>query len=137
MELFQLQVEIQHINQLNKQGQLSTNYHSYRFSFNRLRPLVLHENQLSQNNTQRNHCMGILPGRVWVEYQKFKLVFIHFCCQLVPIPKADELTEVYKEKLRLLRKLKPQYFDNQGNLISNNRSRTFSQSPSSAPSSKK
>ena len=57
--------------------------------------------------------------------------------RLVPVTKANDLAQVYDEKLRLLRKLKPELFDNQGNLISHNVARSNSHRQSSIPSSKK
>ncbi|CAF4205789.1 unnamed protein product, partial [Rotaria magnacalcarata] len=54
-----------------------------------------------------------------------------------PETKVDDLTKIYDEKLRLLRTLKPELFDSQGNLISRNPPRTYSYSQASEPSSKK
>ncbi|CAF1149778.1 unnamed protein product [Rotaria sp. Silwood1] len=85
----------------------------------RLRPLILHENQQTHEDNREpsiQNCVGISP---------------------LPVPKADDLVKIYDEKLRLLRKLKPELFDSQGNLISRNPHRSFSYSQVSAPSSKK
>ncbi len=64
-------------------------------------------------------------------------ILIVFFSRLVPVTRANDLAQVYDEKLRLLRKLKPELFDNQGNLISHNPARTHSYTTTSAPSSKK
>jgi hypothetical protein len=64
-------------------------------------------------------------------------ISIHFLSRLVPVTKADDLAKIYDQKLRLLRKLKPQYFDNQGNLLSRNNPRSQLYGRASAPSSKK
>ncbi|CAF1625155.1 unnamed protein product [Rotaria magnacalcarata] len=85
----------------------------------RLRPLILHQNQQSREDNQGpfiRDCVGISP---------------------VPETKVDDLTKIYDEKLRLLRTLKPELFDSQGNLISRNPPRTYSYSQASEPSSKK
>jgi hypothetical protein len=34
------------------------------------------------------------------------------------VTKADDLAGIYDERLRVLRKLKPEFFDKEGNLIS-------------------
>ncbi len=108
---------------------------------NRLQPLFLQPNQQHGKNDQGpfiENCIGISP-RNWskkkLEY--FKFWFICFFSRLVPVTKANDLAQVYDEKLRLLRKLKPELFDNQGNLLSHNPARTHSYTTTSAPSSKK
>ncbi|CAF2671643.1 unnamed protein product [Rotaria sp. Silwood2] len=85
----------------------------------RLRPLILHQNQQSLGDDRGpsiQNCVGISP---------------------VPVTKADDLVKIYDEKLRLLRKLKPELFDGQGNLICRNPQRSYSYSQASIPSSKK
>ncbi len=69
-----------------------------------------------------------------IEYFKFWLTFFS---RLVPATRANDLVQVYDEKLRLLRKLKPDLFDSQGNLLSHNPVRSHSHTTTSAPSSKK
>ncbi|CAF1162326.1 unnamed protein product [Rotaria sordida] len=85
----------------------------------RLRPLIQHQTQQTREGDQEpsiENCIGISP---------------------IPVTKADDLVKVYDEKLRLLRKLKPEFFDSQGNLISRNPQRAYSYSQASIPSSKK
>ncbi len=69
------------------------------------------------------------------EYENF--IWFISLFWLVPSTKANDLAKIYDEKLRVLRKLKPEYFDREGNLISRNTQRLNSYSQVSAPSSKK
>ena len=67
--------------------------------------------------------------------RKYSEKIFNFSLSIVSVPQADDLAHVYDEKLRLLRKLKPEYFDSQGNLLSYNTHQTRSKSQQSAPSS--
>ncbi|CAF1123651.1 unnamed protein product, partial [Didymodactylos carnosus] len=62
----------------------------------RLRPLMINH---STGGPQINACVGIAP---------------------VPAAKANDLTIVYEEKLRRLKKMRPELFDKNGSLISTN-----------------
>ncbi|CAF3700348.1 unnamed protein product [Adineta steineri] len=66
----------------------------------RLRPLILHEDQYEQRNNQQ--------------------LFIGDSSGMLSESETNDidLSEIYNEKLRLLRKLKPEFFDYEGNLIS-------------------
>jgi len=70
-----------------------------------------------------------------IEYENF--IWFISLFWLVPSTKANDLAKIYDEKLCVLRKLKPEYFDSQGNLISRNNPRLHSNSQMSALSSKK
>ena len=53
------------------------------------------------------------------------------------MPKANELNQVYNERLHVLRRLRPELFDAQGHLLSRNGPRKYSYSEASIPCSKK
>ena len=101
---------------------------------NRLRPLMPQRERSHDEEPMIEPCVGISSGNF--PKKNFDQIFEYFL-RLVPAPKSDDLAQVYDEKLRLLRKLKPGYFDSQGNLLSYNTAQTHSQSVRSAPSSKK
>ena len=79
---------------------------------------------------------NVLEYHQVIHQESFHQIF-DFSLSIVSVPQANDLAQVYNEKLRLLRKLKPEYFDSQGNLLSYNTDQTHSQSQPSAPSSKK
>jgi hypothetical protein len=54
--------------------------------------------------------------------------YIIIFSRLVPVTKAIDLARICDEKLRLLRKLKLEYFDKQDNLLSLNSPRSYSHS---------
>jgi hypothetical protein len=86
----------------------------------------------------KDHLLKIVLAFHRVFYHKqYTKIPIELFSLLVSGTKSNDLTQIYDEKLRLLRQLKPEFFDNQGNLLSRHDPGSHSYSQPSAPSSKK
>lgn len=99
-----------------------------------LRPLRVHPTSTHQREPSIERCLGILPSRVLFRIDRQN---IHLFLFAVPTTKANDLNDIYQEKLRLLRQSKPEFFDAHGNLLSSSAPRNHSVGQASAPSSKK